>query len=89
MKVPLARIGESTEPTFQDRQVEFGKTYVYSVRSLVQYSDVAVESADSNLVLATPRDDLSARGSAKPDRGTRACARRKFRVPRPLLGYQR
>ena len=55
LKVPLARIGESTEPTFQDRQVEFGKTYVYSVRSLVQYSDVAVESADSNLVIATPR----------------------------------
>jgi hypothetical protein len=55
LKVPLARIGESTEPTFQDKQIEFGKTYVYSVRSLVQYSDVAIESADSNLVLATPR----------------------------------
>jgi len=55
LKVPLAHIGESTESTFQDKQIEFGKTYVYSVRSLVQYSDVAVESADSNLVLATPR----------------------------------
>jgi hypothetical protein len=37
-------------------QVEFGKTYVYSVRSLAQYPDVALESADSNLVLITPRD---------------------------------
>ncbi len=55
LKVPLARIGESPEPTFQDRQIEFGKTYVYSVRSLVQYSEVAVESADSNLVIASPR----------------------------------
>jgi hypothetical protein len=55
LKVPLARIGESLEPTFQDKQIEFGKTYVYSVRSLVQYSEIAVESADSNLVIATPR----------------------------------
>src|ERR1700728_1087974 len=56
LKAPLARIGESPEPTFQDMQVEFGKTYVYSVRSLVQYSDVAIESADSNLVTVAPRD---------------------------------
>jgi len=55
LKVPLARIGESTEPIFQDKQVEFGKTYVYSVRSLLQYSEIAVESADSNFVIATPR----------------------------------
>jgi hypothetical protein len=48
-------MGESPEPTFQDKQIEFGKTYVYSVRSLVQYSEIAVESADSNLVIATPR----------------------------------
>jgi hypothetical protein len=54
-RAPLARMGESPEPTFQDKQIEFGKTYVYSVRSLVQYSEIAVESADSNLVIATPR----------------------------------
>jgi len=54
-KAPLARMGESPEPNFQDKQIEFGKTYVYSVRSLVQYSEIAVESADSNLVIATPR----------------------------------
>jgi hypothetical protein len=56
LKAPLARIGESPEPTFQDMQVEFGKTYVYSVRSFAQYPDAALESADSNLVLVTPRD---------------------------------
>lgn len=55
LKAPLAGIGESPEPTFQDKQIEFGRTYVYSVRSLVRYSDIAVESADSNLVIATPR----------------------------------
>jgi hypothetical protein len=56
LKSPLARIGESSEPTFQDLQVEFGKTYVYSVRSLAQYGDVALESADSDLAVVTPRD---------------------------------
>jgi hypothetical protein len=56
LKAPLARIGESPEPTFQDMQVEFGKTYVYSVRSLAQYPDEELESADSNLVVITPRD---------------------------------
>lgn len=29
---------------------------MYSVRSLSQYADVALESADSNLVVVTPRD---------------------------------
>lgn len=54
-KITLARIGESNEPNFQDKQIEFGKTYVYSARSLLQYSEFAIESADSNLVIATPR----------------------------------
>jgi len=54
-KAPLTRIAESPEPAFQDKQIEFGKIYVYTVRSLVQYSDIAIESADSNLVTATPR----------------------------------
>jgi hypothetical protein len=56
LKAPLALIDESLEPTFQDMQVEFGKTYVYSVRSLAQYPDRVLESADSNLVVVTPRD---------------------------------
>ena len=37
-------------------QIEFGKTYTYSVRSVAQYPDVQVESADSNIVTVTPRD---------------------------------
>jgi len=56
LESPLARIGESNEPKFQDMQVEFGKTYIYSVRGVAQYSDVALESADSNLAVVTPRD---------------------------------
>ena len=55
-KAPLARIGETAENTFQDLQVEFGTTYVYSVRTLSQYPGVALESADSKLIVVTPRD---------------------------------
>ena len=56
LKVPFARIGETPEPAFQDLQVEFGTTYVYSVRSVLQYPDVALESTDSKLIVVTPRD---------------------------------
>ena len=56
LKVPFTRIGETPEATFQDMQVEFGTTYVYSVRSLSQDPGVTLESADSNLIVVTPRD---------------------------------
>jgi len=56
LKSPLAKIGESDSPSFQDNQFEFGKTYVYSVRSITVPSTEAVESADSNLAIVTPQD---------------------------------
>lgn len=56
LKSPLAKIGESESPTFNDTQFDFGKTYVYSVRSITGSGVEALESADSNLVLVTPRD---------------------------------
>ena len=55
-KAPFVKIGESQSPSFQDTQFEFGKTYVYSVRSIVGSGVEALESADSNLVTITPRD---------------------------------
>jgi hypothetical protein len=56
LKVPFTRVGETPEPDFQDLQVDFGTTYVYSVRSVLQYPDVTLESADSKLTVVTPRD---------------------------------
>jgi hypothetical protein len=53
---PLLKIGESTSTEFQDAQAEFGRTYVYSVRSVLQYPNEMLESADSNLVEVTPKD---------------------------------
>ena len=56
LKSPLARIGDTPDNSFTDAQFEFGATYMYSVRSLSQHEDLALESADSNLVLVAPRD---------------------------------
>ncbi|HXZ11786.1 MAG TPA: fibronectin type III domain-containing protein [Candidatus Sulfotelmatobacter sp.] len=54
-KGPL-KIGESTAPEFRDTQFEFGKTYVYSVKSVIHYPGLTLESAESNLLSVTPKD---------------------------------
>jgi hypothetical protein len=56
LKLPLVKIGESASPAFQDTQFQFGKTYVYSVRSTTQYPGGTLESGDSNFAVLTPRD---------------------------------
>jgi hypothetical protein len=56
LKLPLVKIGESASLAFQDTQFQFGKTYVYSVRSAAQYPGGTLESADSNFAVLTPRD---------------------------------
>jgi len=56
LKSPLAKIGESESASFRDAQFEFGKTYVYSVRSVIQPGGEALESADSNALAVTPKD---------------------------------
>ncbi len=53
---PLAHIGDIPAPPFRDPQIKFGNTYTYSVRSVVQYDGIQVESADSNLIALTPQD---------------------------------
>jgi hypothetical protein len=51
-----AKIGESAEPSFRDTQFEFGKKYIYTVRSLIQIPDGTRASADSNAVVVSPKD---------------------------------
>jgi hypothetical protein len=51
-----AKIGESAEPSFRDTQFEFGKKYIYTVRSVIQIPDGTRASADSNAVVVTPKD---------------------------------
>jgi hypothetical protein len=55
-KSPLLKIGESETSTFRDTQAEFGKTYIYVVRSIAPYPGATLESADSNSVVVTPKD---------------------------------
>ncbi len=54
--VPLELLGPAPEGSYSDAQFEFGRTYVYTVRSVAQYGADSVESADSAPVIVTPRD---------------------------------
>lgn len=56
LQAPLALLGVTPSPSYRDTQFEFGHTYVYAVRSVVQYESGAVESEDSRLAVVTPRD---------------------------------
>jgi hypothetical protein len=53
---PATKIGETETASYLDTQFELGKTYVYSVRSVVTYGDEQIESADSNPLAVLARD---------------------------------
>ncbi|MGA8145755.1 MAG: fibronectin type III domain-containing protein [Candidatus Acidiferrales bacterium] len=55
-KVPFARIAEPASPPYTDTLAQLGKTYIYTVRSVSQYPNVALESADSNFATVTAKD---------------------------------
>jgi len=50
------QIGDCAAPPFRDTQIQFGKTYIYTVRSVAQYPDVQIESLDSPTVEVSPLD---------------------------------
>lgn len=56
VKAPLAKIAENETTSYRDTLAEFGKTYIYSVRSVAKYPDETLESGDSNLVSVTPKN---------------------------------
>lgn len=56
LKTPLELLGPTPSTEYRDTQFEFGRTYLYIVRSVAQYEADSVESADSPPVLVTPRD---------------------------------
>jgi hypothetical protein len=55
----MQMIGITASPGYRDSHFEFGRTYIYSVRSVTQYESDSVESADSGLVVLTPRDTFA------------------------------
>jgi hypothetical protein len=44
----FAHISDVPGPPFRDSQIQFGKRYIYSVRSVAEYGQVRIDSADSN-----------------------------------------
>jgi hypothetical protein len=55
-KETLTQIASTVAPTYIDTQAQFDHTYAYSVRSVAQYPNGALESSDSNSVVVTPKD---------------------------------
>jgi hypothetical protein len=55
-KSPLAFLGSSPTNSYRDTAFDFGKTYLYTVRSLIPGDGSAVESSDSVPAIVTPRD---------------------------------
>jgi hypothetical protein len=53
---PSVPIDEIAAPPFRDTQIQFGKTYRYTVRSVAQYPDLQIESLDSPSIEVTPLD---------------------------------
>jgi hypothetical protein len=56
---PLVRIGQSDEESFLDSQFEFGKTYVYVVRSATKVQGNSLESDPSDPLLIAPVDTFA------------------------------
>jgi hypothetical protein len=53
---PLALLAASAAPNYSDTRFDFGKTYVYIVRSSTSVSGNALESDDSDPLAITPTD---------------------------------
>jgi fibronectin type 3 domain-containing protein len=52
----LQLLASQPEQIYSDRSFEFGKTYAYVVRSVLNRDGAALESADSTPAVVTPRD---------------------------------
>ena len=53
---PLALLASAPTNSYRDTAFDFGKTYLYTVRSVIPADEHTVESADSVPVIVTPRD---------------------------------
>jgi hypothetical protein len=55
-KSPLMRLGVTTSTDYRDSGFDYGKTYAYVVRSVVDSPAGALESSDSNQIVLVPKD---------------------------------
>lgn len=54
----FTHLADTPAPPFQDLQIQFGKQYIYSVRSVLQYDQLRIESSDSNLATVVRLDSF-------------------------------
>jgi hypothetical protein len=54
-KSPLTLLGSATSTSYRDTAFDFGKTYLYTVRTVIP-GDGTIESSDSVPVIVAPRD---------------------------------
>jgi hypothetical protein len=52
----LTQIAAASSAEYVDTNTEFGQTYLYTVRSVSEYGEATLESADSNMVSVTTKD---------------------------------
>jgi hypothetical protein len=55
-KLPLLQIAAPKETEYQDKGFDYGKTYVYEVRTAVNVEGTMLESGDSRPAIVTPKD---------------------------------
>jgi hypothetical protein len=55
-KSPLSLLAPSEDTTYHDTLFDFGKTYLYVVRSVILVEGNTIESADSDPAIVSPRD---------------------------------
>jgi hypothetical protein len=55
-KSPLGLLGAAQTNSYRDAAFDFGKTYLYSVRTAIPVDGTSVESSDSVPAVVTPRD---------------------------------
>jgi hypothetical protein len=55
-KSPLIQIAATTTPEYQDSGFDYGKTYVYVIRSVISVNGKPLESSDSRPLIITPAD---------------------------------
>lgn len=55
-KMPLRQIAVAKTPEYRDSTFDYGKTYAYMVRSVLNGETADLESGDSHAVILTPKD---------------------------------
>ena len=53
---PLVLLAPALETSYRDTSFDFGKTYLYTVRTVINVENNSLESGDSIAAIVTPRD---------------------------------